>query len=127
MKREADATKRVRGSRRRHDAAFKREVVSKTLAPGASVAAIALENRLNTNLLFKWRRDHLRAQGRLATARPSTMLPVMVATASNEALGSRPRSAPGLIEIELPAGRIRIRGGVDADSLRVVIDVLLRR
>lgn len=98
-----------------------------TLVPGASVAAIALENRLNTNLLFKWRRDHLRAQARLAPTRAATMLPVMVETASDEVPASRPRSAPGLIEIELPAGRIRIRGGVDAESLRAVVDLLLQR
>ena len=75
MKREPSiAAKRERKSRRRFGAKFKREIVKKTLLPGASVAAIALEHRLNTNLLFKWRRDHMR---RLAhDAATSKMLPL---------------------------------------------------
>ena len=39
-------------SRRKHDEAFKRELVERSLQPGASVAAIAQDNAINANLLF---------------------------------------------------------------------------
>ena len=123
MKRETVATaKRSGGYRRRHSAEFKRAVVEETLQPGASVAAIALEHRLNTNLLFKWRRDQLRELARHAP--PPTMLPVMIETSSTHADNSRQRVTAGVIEIELAAGRIRLKGAVDVESLRAVIDLL---
>ena len=46
-------------TRRRHSDALKRELVERSLVPGASVAAIALEAGVNANLLFNWRRLHL--------------------------------------------------------------------
>ena len=123
MKRETVAlAKRSRGLRRRYSAKFKREVVDKTLVADASVAAIALEHRLNTNLLFKWRRDHLRELARRAPT--PTMLPVMVETSSMHADTSRQRATAGVIEIELAAGRIRLKGAVDVESLRAVLDLL---
>lgn len=122
MKRDSDA-KTGRRTRRAHSAVFKREVVAKTLQPGASVAAIALEHRLNTNLLFKWRRDHLRELARQAPA--PTMLPVMLETAPSIAADApKPRVTAGVIEIELAAGRIRLKGAVDIESLRAVLDLL---
>ena len=126
MKRETDATaKRVKGTRRRYSAQFRREVVEQTLVPGVSVAAIALEHRLNTNLLFKWRRDHLRQLA--GVAQVPKMLPVMVV--DSPPLDGKPatRGAASVIEIELAAGRIRLKGAVDVESLRAVVDLLSRR
>ena len=48
--------------RREHSPMFKRESVARSLVPGASVAAVALEAGINSNLLFAWRRMQLRAQ-----------------------------------------------------------------
>jgi transposase len=121
MKRGSDV-KAARRTRRTHSAALKRQLVEKTLRPGASVAAIALEHRLNTNLLFKWRRDHLRELARQAPA--PRMLPVMLETSPITTDAVRPRVTPGLIEIELAAGRIRLKGAVDVESLRAVLDLL---
>jgi len=45
--------------RRRHRSwpeAFKREIVAASLAPGASVSAVARKYDVNTNLVFTWRR-----------------------------------------------------------------------
>ena len=47
------------GKRRRFSEEYQREVVQETLAPGASVAGVALKHRLNANLVF----IHLAAQG----------------------------------------------------------------
>ena len=46
--------------RRVHSEAFKRQVVELSLVPGVSVAAIALEHGINANLLFGWRKAHLK-------------------------------------------------------------------
>ncbi len=43
----------VRRTRRRHDPEFKRQVIEACQEPGVSVAAIALANGQNTNMLRK--------------------------------------------------------------------------
>ena len=45
-------TKRV--ARRKHSAEFRAEVVFACRQPGASVAAIALRNGLNANVVYRW-------------------------------------------------------------------------
>ncbi len=45
-------------ARRRHDPEFKAKVIAACLQPGVSLAAIALANGLNANMLRKWVRDH---------------------------------------------------------------------
>jgi transposase len=142
MKRLQDAASSARKAvkRRRYDDAFKRHLVELSLIPGASVARIALDHRLNTNVVFKWRRCHLRSLAQ-STPKPSAeLLPVTVeepaATVDAvlaQALGpssrSRPRAAAagGVIEIDLPLGRVRLTGEVDVAALRVVIEALSQR
>src|SRR5678815_828533 len=106
-----------RMSRRQHDDAFKRALVERSLQPGASVAAIAQDNAINANLLFNWRRLYLRRGGStIATASPApTLLPVTVeepgATARKTAAATRVPN--GVIEIDIGAARVRVRGVVD--------------
>jgi transposase len=123
MKRALDGT--AKRPRRRYTADFRRQVVEQTMVPGASVAKIALDHRLNTNLVFKWRRDQLR---RLAGVAPAPkMLPVMLE--ASPMLDGKPaqRVAASVIEIELAAGRIRLKGAVDIEALRAVVDLLAHR
>ena len=116
--------------RRTHPRVFKRRIVKLSLEPGASVARIALEHQLNANLVFKWRRDYLFLFSS-PMARQATLLPVhidaraavleaapMIATSTAKPLRS------GGIELELPGGRLRINGAVDADALRLVVQLL---
>ena len=112
--------------RRRHSAAFKRRLIEQTLAPGVSVARIALDNGVNTNLLFKWRRDHVRARSR----ETPTLLPVAINEPSSE-LAQLPAPTPasrtvagGVIEIELAGARIRLKGTVDLAALRMTLQML---
>ena len=74
--------------RREHSPALKRELIERSLRPGASVSGIALEGGINANLLFKWRREHLRADGRGTLAALKTtaavLLPVSLQSASPE-------------------------------------------
>lgn len=125
MKSEADARA---VQRRRFSAEFKRGVVEETLLPGASVAAIALRHRLNANLLFKWRRNHQRRTA-LQPLRAAKMLPVKIESASTVVpiIHRRPSArvlSRGSIEIEYAQARIRIRGAVDPEALRVVLEAL---
>jgi len=143
MKRLQDSlsTARKTGKRRSYDAAFKRHLVELSLVPGASVARIALDHRLNANILFKWRRYHLRTLARSATKPAAGLLPVTVtepqgATDEPTMQMLRPSSqrrlrapavAGGVIEIDLPLGRVRLTGAVDVAALRVVIEALSAR
>jgi len=123
---------RAKAPRRKHAAAFKRKLIARSLQPGASVSAIALEHGINANLLFKWRRMQLQAGlgagGELATvgSPAAVLLPVKVETrlpvAAAAALVSRP--SPGSIEIDIGAARVRLRGAVDEASVRCVLQAL---
>jgi transposase len=122
------AEREPRLGRRQHSLAFKRRLIEQTLVPGASVARIALENGVNANLLFKWRRQHVRA----ARSAPSSLLPVILSepkSGGEAAMSAAPPAARmaaggGVIEVELPAGRIRIKGTVDLPALRAVLQML---
>jgi transposase-like protein len=48
-------TKRV--ARRNHSAEFRAQVLAACREPGASVAAIAMRNGLNANVIYRWLRD----------------------------------------------------------------------
>ncbi len=111
--------------RRRHSPAFKQRLIEQSLMPGASVARIALDNGVNTNLLFKWRRQHVRAM----RPAPSSLLTVILNEPRGKAdapvaMPAARMAAGSVIEVELPAGRIRIRGAVDVPALRVVLQML---
>jgi len=118
--------------RREHSAQFKRELVARSLEPGVSVAAIAMEGGINANLLFGWRRKHLNAMAQDGDAlrRPTAvLLPVSIETAPAErpctpSTTSSVRSGSGTIEIEIGSARVRLRGGVDEVSLRTVLTAL---
>jgi len=128
MKSEQESEK---ASRRHHDRAFKQELVRQSLEPGASVSAIALRSGVNANMLFKWRREHVRAAGGATAA---VLLPVEVAPpaevmtipASSGPSAPPTRSAPrnGVIELEFAGAQLRLRGAVDEDSLCSVLRAL---
>jgi transposase len=132
------ALPRRRAKRRHYDQAFKRHLVELTLVPGASVASIALDHRINANILFRWRRHYLRELGRAAVKSAAALLPVAVSDAqqpleviSECAPSARARSARkhelgrgGVIEIELAAGQVRVTGEVALEALRLVLETL---
>ncbi len=102
------------------------------------MAKIALDHRLNANILFKWRRYHLRELARSTPKPAAALLPVTVleprgttaeaCTPAQNSPSSRRRhpatQAGGVIEIDLPLARVRLTGLVDLAALRVVIDAL---
>ena len=126
-----------RTGRRTYLPHYKRELVRQCSEPGVSVAGIAMQNGINANLLRRW---IVRQQRELvaASAKPTrAMLPVAIdatatlpmseAATGDDASGKRKRGAAASIEIEFYGARIHLRGGVDADALRSVLDVLAQR
>ncbi|WP_434113709.1 transposase [Paraburkholderia caffeinilytica] len=50
---------------------FWQSIIDMMLKPGACVAQIARQHRLNDDMLFKWRRRYLEAQARAAASVPA--------------------------------------------------------
>src|SRR5438094_55126 len=104
--------------RRQYSEALKRQMVAETQVPGASVSIVARRHDVNSNQLFRWRRQLLPK----AAVESGAMVPVEVALD-----GGRPRQADreGLIEIAFGCGaRVRLRGEVSSEMLRQVIELL---
>ena len=118
--------------RREHSPALKRELIERSLQPGASVSGIALDSGINANLLFKWRREHLRANARAVVTATSTAKPVLLPVAIESPMSqvtAAPEPAPsptsrtdiGSIEVDIGGARVRLRGAIDEASVRVVL------
>jgi transposase len=103
--------------RREYSEALKRQMVAETQAPGASVSVVARRHDVNSNQLFRWRRQLLPK----AAVESGVMVPVAIA-----ADGGRRRPArEGIIEIAFGCGaRVRLRGEVSSETLRQVIELL---
>jgi transposase len=110
--------------RRNWSEAFKRQVVAETLEPGSSVSIVARRHDLNTNQLFKWRRELLPKEAP-AAAESSTMVPVEIVAEPARRPSRRRLERAGFIEIEFGSGaRLCIRGEVAPKTLRQVIELL---
>jgi transposase len=109
--------------RRQYSEALKRPMVSETQAPGASVSIVARRYDVNSNQLFRWRRQLLPK----AVVESGAMVPVEIAPDDGRPDDGRPRRADraGVIEIAFGCGaRVRLRGEVSAETLRQVIELL---
>jgi transposase len=111
--------------RRVHSEAFKRRLVELSLVPSASEAAIALEHGINAKLLFGWRKVFQQSQPH-AVALPvdAASVLLLVEIAPPSAQSSAPARTAGVIEIELHSARVRLRGAVDEENLRAVLQAL---
>ena len=88
-----------RSGRRRHSAALKARVLDECVAPGASIAQVALAHGLNTNLVHKWRRQAGDASVVVSPMRSADgFIPVTLTPSPN------PTRAAGDIGIELRRG-----------------------
>lgn len=118
-----DTSLRVKRRHRSWPDVLKREIVSASLAPGASVSIVARHYDVNTNLVFAWRKRFGAAPG----ASPAAQLVPVIVT-PDRAGTAHPPPVTDIIEIELASGhRVRIGSGVKAASLRLVLDALERR
>jgi|SRR3954447_2391928 transposase len=110
--------------RRRHRAwpeSLKREIVAATLLPGSSVSRVARRYDVNANQVFAWRRRY-----RDGAAEPAGLRLLPVTVTPDQPVGTTDASRP--IEIALAGSyRVRVGEGVQAATLRLVLDVLERR
>ena len=107
-----------RSKRRQYSEALKRQMVAETQVPGASVSVVARRHDVNSNQLFRWRRQVLPK----AVVESGAMVPVAVAADEG-----RPRRTDrdGVIEIAFGCGaRVRLRGEVSSETLRRVVELL---
>ena len=112
-KQQLSATKR-----RQYSEALKRQMVAETQVSGASVSIVARRHDVNSNQLFRWRRQLLPK----TAVESGAMVPVEIAPD-----GDRPRRTDreGIIEIVFGCGaRVRLRGEVSSETLRQVIEQL---
>ena len=126
-----------RTGRRTYTLQYKLDVVRQCSAPGVSVAAIAMAHRVNANLVRRWIVRHRRELAAAVVEPRATMLPVIMRAATSkpgahaddlvDASAKRRHPVAAAIEIELYGARIHLRGGVDAQALRNVLDVLAQR
>ena len=109
--------------RRQYSEALKREMVAETLTPGASVSIVARRHDVNSNQLFRWRRQLLPK----AVVESGAMVPVAIAPDGGGLDRGRPRRVDreGVIEIAFGCGaQVRLRGEVSPETLRQVIELL---
>jgi transposase len=107
-------------------------IVRQTQVPGVSVAEVAQRNRVNTNLLFKWKRQL--GRGLLpAPKSAAALVPVKIVKKRRVRIGRaaapRAKATPvaGTIEIELAGARIYLHGAVSEADLANTLRALARR
>lgn len=79
--------------RRRHSDAFKVEVIRACRHPGVSIAAVALSNGLNANLVRRW----------VANAERDTRSAIDAVSVEAPEVGTRTTTAPAFVPLQLPA------------------------
>lgn len=108
----------------------KRVLIERCLEPGVSVARQALIHEVNANLLRKWIRayqDGAASSARRALPSVPTLLPVLAVESSAPTPKMPNTRSESQIEILLGTVTIRLRGAVDAQQLRTVMDCLAAR
>ena len=125
---------RITGNGRRYfSKAHKEAVIAKCLAPGASLAGVALANGFNANLVRKWVRE--RGAGDTMAKSSSKLLPVILDAEPGRGLPRRMRAparaqagkaAAGSMEIRIGTIELVVHGLVDRVQLSEVLDRLLR-
>jgi transposase len=120
----------TRNGRRYFSKAHKDAVVAKCLAPGASLAAVALANGFNANLVRKWVRQRHARQA--LSKSPARLLPVTIERQQAQGSGANAIALPGgsancgSIEIRIAGIELVVRGAVECKPLSVVLNALLR-
>lgn len=110
-----------RKGRPNYSAEFKHQLAVAACAPGVSVSKLAYEHGINTNMLFKWRRD-LRA-GRLAgpVLEGAQLLPVVLKPSAPPTKLASSVVRSSAIEITIADATIRVCAGADVALLQLVL------
>ena len=122
----ADLVERVRrDGRRQYRPEAKQALLQQCARPGMSIAAVALANGLNANVLRRWILQDQRAMAGVVRPAVATMLPVVVREAVDP--GAAPRlsaDAGSAIEIEIGGARIRLMSHATVEQIGAVVSAL---
>jgi transposase len=120
--------------RRYYSKAHQEAVVAKCLMPGASLAAVALANGFNANLVRKWVRE--RQAGNALARTAVRLLPVTIQAEQTRAPVARvvSKRSPararrcdcGSMQLRVGSIELVMHGTVDREQLSLVLDALLR-
>ncbi len=124
---EGEPTRVTRNGRRYYSRVHKDAVIAKCLAPGASLAAVALANGFNANLVRRWLGRWQARRG--LSHSPARMVPVTVKEEPAAAVviaGAGDSVACGSMQIRIGRIELVVRGAVAREQLAVVLDTLLR-
>lgn len=107
----------VEHSRRRRSAnyplEFKRQLAQQACDSTVSVSQLALQHGLNTNMLFRWRR-----QLKAGLLEQANLVPVTLAQTSPISKGL---PGSGMIEIRIGETAVRIEGSPDPATLMLIL------
>jgi len=116
--------------RRYFSRAHKDAIIAKCLAPGASLAAVALANGFNANLVRRW---VVQCQTRPACSKSSArLLPVTLEpgrtqkAAADGVIRLGRATEPGSMEIRIGRVELVVHGAVEREQLSIVLEALLR-
>lgn len=108
-----DRQKRVR---RTHSKAFKARLVAMAEADGASVAQIAMDNKINANQLRRWMKESY------PRSESQTLLPVSVAVDTSIPASFHPGTV--VMELSVCSSTIRIHHAWDPQAVATLIKAL---
>ena len=106
---------------------FKRQIVAAASLPGASVSQLAMEHRLNANMVFRWRRE-VAAGAAGSKEGPTTVVPHLLvrdqAAAAPMTSATQCKSNDFKVEVTIGGACVRISGTPDPAVLRAVFQSL---
>ena len=114
-------------NRRRHSEEFRAEVVKASRQPGTSVAAVALEHRLNANLVRRWIKEQ--AGESVNSGRPSGNDAAEPLTVAPVRIESSPVVRAEEIRLDIRRGTLTVQmawPGTEIDQLGALLKELLR-
>jgi transposase-like protein len=112
-----------------YNKAAKRELVSRCLEPGVSLARLAMAHGVNANLLRKWvmkqagANPSRRRKPAVAVVPSVSLMPVKMVKPEPVMTPPRPE---GYLEFTVAGVTIRVQGEINAASLSVVLDCLAK-
>ena len=99
----------VRRTHRTYTPQFKAELVAACQQPGASIATIALQHGMNTNVLHRWLKDHRQETLLLGDGAPApAFIPIDLPTSLPALDADREPSALSHIRIELQHHAVKV-------------------
>jgi transposase len=121
---DVDTSDDGRRRNKRWPEALKREIVSATLVPGASVSMVARQYDVNANQVFAWRR-RFRSSAEVSTL---ALVPVTITPEPEDKAPPAEPAHSDTIEIEVGGDcRVRVGSSFDGRALKRVLDVLRKR